>query len=185
MIYKTLQNEHYKLEIHYDEDPISPDYWEDDHRFIVYDHRSFTVQKQGFDPAKIHQWDNGRGTYKGYFVFPVYAYIHSGVALSLGRDSYPFTCQWDVSFKGFALVKREKGTYSREAALPKAQGVVDMWNEYLSGEYYGYKFFGKDEGGDWEEQDSCWGFAGQNGLEEIENEHKEYFKEELSCQTQE
>ena len=37
-----------------------------------------------------------------YLAFPVYAYIHSGVALSIN----PFSCPWDSGQIGFAVISR-------------------------------------------------------------------------------
>jgi hypothetical protein len=77
----------------------------------------------------------------------------------LGRNSYPFTCPWDTSFKGFCLVDREKGwTWRREKAIKVAQSIVDEWNDYLSGNVWGYNI---EETGD-----SCWGFYGDYNAED-------------------
>jgi hypothetical protein len=86
-------------------------------------------------------------------VFPVFAYIHSGVSLSLGRTTYPFSCGWDTSMKGFMLIKQQKGTYHRESARKMAEGLIETWNMYLSGDVYGYN---SKYGG-------CWGFYGEDG----------------------
>ena len=125
------------VKIEQDEYAQSPDQWGNEDTFIVYDHRSFYVECKGFNPQDIFDHlSTGKKTYKGYHVFPLYAYIHSGVALSLGRTQYPFNDRWDVSFKGFALVKREKGTYTHEQAVKVAQSLVDTWNMYLSGDVW-------------------------------------------------
>jgi hypothetical protein len=57
--------------------------------------------------------------------------------------------------KGFALIKRESGTYTEKVALKAAEGLIEEWNQYLSGDVYGYKIFELDE-----EIDSCYGFYG-------------------------
>ena len=112
-----------------------------------------------------------RKLFDGYFYFPVYAYIHSGVALSLGRNSYPFTDKWDTSFNGFALVKRERGTYTRQKAYERAQGLIETWNMYLSGDVYGYN---SEVGG-------CWGYYGKEGYEQMISEAKS----EIDCHIKE
>jgi len=43
-----------------------------------------------------------------YWVFPVNAYIHSGVALSLGTE-YPFNCPWDSGHIGFISRPKANG----------------------------------------------------------------------------
>lgn len=161
-------SEEYKgrtINIYYDTDPQTPDYWGNTDVFLVYDHRQFTVEVQGYDPEDIfsHIQEAKRYFYNGYWVFPVYAYIHSGVSLSLGRSSYPFNCPWDTSFRGFALVKRQKGwTYTRTKAEKVAASIVEEWDDILNGNVYGY-----DTGAD-----SCWGFVGDEGLKDAISQAK-------------
>ena len=139
-----------------DDDYESPDEWGNDDVFLVYDDRSFSVQRNGFNPAEIWSHFNDEPhkhkLYNGYYVFEVYAYIHSGVALSLGRNGWPFNCPWDTSMKGFALIKRAKGAYKEEKARKLAEGLIKLWNDYLSGNVYGFDVV--------ESGDSCWGYYG-------------------------
>jgi hypothetical protein len=162
--YKTIDYRGCKIDIIYDQDPESPDAWGNDDMFIVYDHRDFNIQRKGFDPGAIFE-DTQRlkkSFYDGYHVFPLYAYIHSGVSLSLGRDSYPFTCPWDTSMAGFVLVEKTKGwSWRRDKARKCAESLVSEWNIYLSGQVFGYNAYVPDEDG---EEDhgigSCWGYYG-------------------------
>lgn len=150
----TILYRGYTINITRDDDATKPDEWDSD-AFIVYDHRDFYVKVDGFEPDDIfqHMQETKKKLYDGHWYFPVFAYIHSGVMLSLGKGSYPFTCPWDTSFKGFALVKRIKGwSWTEEQAREKAQYPVDNWNDYLSGNVYGYEIVETD--------DSCWGFYG-------------------------
>lgn len=82
-------------------------------------------------------------------IFPLYAYIHGGIALSLN----PFSCTWDSGRIGTVFVARSEGSadFTTEQI---AQGKIDEWNSYLSGERYGYQL----ESPDGEELDSCWGY---------------------------
>lgn len=142
-----------------DEHAESPNNWGDDSAFLVYDHRQFCVERKGFDPSDIFErFQNGGRLYDGYFMFPVYAYIHSGVSLSLGRNSYPFNGGFDTSFRGFCLIKRESGTWTSDKARKVAEGITETWNQYLSGDVYGYQVEDKDG----TELDSCWGFYGSD-----------------------
>ena len=78
--------------------------------------------------------------------------------MSLGRNTYPFTCQWDTSFAGFVLVKRTKGwSWTEDKASVIAESEVEMWNQYLSGDVYGYN----------SEHGSCWGFYGKEGMKDM------------------
>jgi len=154
----------YLIKIFPDESAESPNEWGDEERFLVFDHRDFYVQRDGFDPKDI--FEDGEKV-KGYHVFRCYAYIHSGVALSVGSHSFP-DARWDVSFKGFWLIKREKGTWTRAQALKAATDLCDTWNQYLSGDVYGYeisKVLSVDEDGnpdELEELDSVWGYYGES-----------------------
>lgn len=149
------------IEVFYDEDATSPKDWDNDFAFIVYDHRSFNVDVKGFDPREIfeHTEEAKRLFFDGYYVFTLYAHIHSGVSLSLsgGRD------RWDTSSTGYVLVKKEKGTYHRNKAFKVALSVVEEWNQYLSGDVYGYM---SSCGG------SCWGFYGSEGRKKMIEEAK-------------
>ena len=147
------------IHIYYD-DPQSPNKWRNKEGFIVCDHRQFCVQRAYFDPTDIweHMSKTKRMFYNGYFVFPLYAYIHSGVSLSMSRG-YD---RWDTSFNGFVLIKREKRTYTLKAAEKAAGYIVDEWNKYLSGEVYGYNSICGSYGG----------FYGESGLEQLIDEAK-------------
>lgn len=156
-----------KINIYYDNNSDSPDEWYNEEVFIVYDHRDFYVNRKYFDPEDIfeHYQETGKLFYSGYFVFPVYAYIHSGVSLSLSNTVYPFNDRWDVSFKGFALVKQQKGFYHRNKAYEIAESLIQEWNQYLCGDVY---FF---EINDYE--CSCGGFYGMKYcIEEAKDEAK-------------
>jgi len=145
------------IEIIPDEDCESPNEWDND-RFIVYDHRDFYVEKKGFNPKEIFDYfeENAykKVLYKGYFVFTLYAYIHSGVYLSLGRGRYPFNDRWDVSSTGSVLIKRTSGTWTEAKARKVAEGLIETWNQYLSGDVYGYNIEQLNE--------SCWGYYGKD-----------------------
>jgi len=146
----------HNINVYHDTDADSPDTWSDEEVFLIYDHRQFFVERKGFEPKEVFESiQAGKKLYKGYHVYPVYAYIHSGVCLSLGNNTYPFTDRWDVSFSGFALVKRE-GSYTLKQAYKQAEGLIETWNQYLQGEVYGYAV--EDLNG--EEVESCWGFYG-------------------------
>lgn len=173
----------YLIEIGYDEEPESPRDWGNEDVFLVYSHRQFTVEEDGFEPREIfdflnypskpvekdygfvestgfdsepsgwvleegeekfnealEEWENNKGTdYSDYFIFTVNAYIHSGVSLSLSNDKYPFNDRFDVSTTGFVLVEKEE--YNEESAKNIAEGLIETWNTYLSGQVLYYKIY--------------------------------------------
>jgi len=95
---------------------------------------------------------------KDGWVFPLRSYIHSGVALAVGSGpmGYPFDCPWDSGQIGVVLVKKDRGFRTKKKAEKAAEQHVETWNQYLSGDVYGYMV--KDKEGN--ELDSCWGFYG-------------------------
>lgn len=153
-----------EITISEDEYCDSPDHWGNTESFLVYDHRQFNIQRKFFEPQDIfdHCQTSKKFFYYGYYVFPVYAYIHSGVSLSLGRAEYPFTDRWDVSMKGFCLVQRIKGQWSKKIATKIAQSIVNDWNMYLSGDVWKYE----------SEFGSCSGFYGEEGKQDMIAEAK-------------
>jgi hypothetical protein len=169
----------YDINIYYDDDPFMAVDNGADYVFIVYDHRQFYVKVEGFDPEDIYDhWKDGNEAYDNHWVFPLYAYIHSGVALSLAKDHYPFTDRWDVSFRGFVLASKE-GFTNRDKAYQASQSYVQRWNDMLLGKAYGFQVEGEGY------EDSCWGFIGDDDykymLEEakagIDNQIKRKIKE--------
>ena len=123
---------------------------EDDGIFITaHNQHYFYVERDGFMGTNYGESHNG------YHVFPLYAYIHSGVALALSRDSYPFTCPWDSGQIGYVFVSQQEFE-SRDDAHGAASGHVSEWNDVLSGNVWGYVI--EDEDG--MPGDSCWGFVG-------------------------
>lgn len=175
----------YKIKIMQDEFAESPDDWEDEDLFLIYDHRSFTVKRKGFEPIDIYE--SGLAYEKKYWIFPVEAYIHSGVHLSLFSGTKQY--MWDSSVSGYILASKEKFE-DLGIATNAAEGLIETWNQYLSGDVWGFivekpntvysitkedfdtlittGMFTSDNflkvvniEDEWEEVDSCWGFYEQ------------------------
>jgi hypothetical protein len=129
---------------------------EQDEIFLLYYHRDFWVTRKGFEKqpstAAIADMLND------YYFIPVYAYIHSGVALSLNNNSYPFNCQWDTSMCGGIFISKNCSDFNTEESRSNAaQAMIQEWNDVLSGNVYGYRIMRNDE-----ELDACWGFIGDH-----------------------
>ena len=221
---KDIYYKGYKIKIRQDEDYESLNDWKDENLFLVYDHRQFTVKIDGFEPNDIYNYlelkskiaspigldesqEELEDEIKGYFdydskywIFPVEAYIHSGVDLSLFSGTKK--CRWDSSVTGYILASKEEFK-NLETATNAAEELIKTWNQYLSGDVWGYiikksnivysiskekfdrllfendlstlesEFDIEDE---WEEVYSCWGFYGQDAVIEeakliIDNEY--------------
>ena len=100
-------------------------------------------------------------------LFPLFMYDHSGISLSLSNAHYPFNDQWDAGQLGFVLVDREKVLREfgkkrltrqlRQRIEQIIEGEVKTYNQYLSGNVYGFVI-----SRDGTQVDSCWGFYGQD-----------------------
>jgi hypothetical protein len=102
-----------------------------------------------------------REDYGQYTIFPVFAYIHSGVALSLSNSTYPFTDRFDTSCAGFILVE-DHSDQTDTSAFQQAKSAISEWNIILRGEVYRYEIIDPDG----EEIDSLWGLFGEDHLKE-------------------
>ena len=138
----------WEIKIIQDEDAASPEEWDDSVVFIAAFHQRncWIVRDNLRSPEDLESYD----WEKTHHVFPLYAYIHSGVVLSLGDFADP----WDSGQVGYVLVSKTEAwtTDIKEIARSK----VNEWNDYFSGNVYGYTV--TDPEG--EEKDSCWGFYG-------------------------
>ena len=123
----------YRIRIEQDDNYESPDMWGDNELFLVYDHRQFTVKRKDFEPQDIYE--NGLAYEKNYWIFPVEAYIHSGVHLSLFNGTKQ--CRWDSSVSGYILASKEEFE-GLETAKIVAEGLIETWNQYLSGDVWGF-----------------------------------------------
>ncbi len=148
------------VKIYYDEDYETPAQWGNPDSFLCSDYRGLRVNSESVSAEECRE-AIGAGRYflNGFYIFPVCIYDHSGIALSLGE------CHgWDYSNGwAFVCVRREKGrSWSKSKAAEIAAGVVDGWNDALSGNVYGFVI----EDGNGERIDSCWGFYGDSGIKE-------------------
>ena len=154
--------------------PLQFDTWL---RFITLANTSYewgTEQVSQSDLNVIYEESTKRGPDK-VLVLPVYAYVHSGVAFSLGRE-YPFNCPWDSGQAGFLVIDRKEFTELTGREWQDAQQVAGevlaQYQLWINGEVICYRKFdlktcslGHEHR---EEIDACFGFlgqdAGENGL---------------------
>ena len=96
---------------------------------------------------------------------PLYLYDHSGITMSTS----PFSCPWDSGCVGLIYIAKADadewinadGTYDTEAMLAILESEVKEYDQYLTGDVWGYTI--TDDDG--EEIDSCWGFYGHDYCE--------------------
>lgn len=132
-----------------------------------------------------------KGALQDYIVLPLYLYDHSGITMRCS----PFSCPWDSGYVGFIYVSMDQarkewtGTDDeiREAATQYLIGEVETYDQYLTGDVWGYTIeqVTLDEDGDEIDRewvDSCWGFYGYDYCkEEAEAQAKHYRTEPLAA----
>jgi len=106
-------------------------------------------------------------------VLKLYIYQHSGVALSLDRTGQ-FCCPWDAGQVGYVIIRRKPALeeWGKKILSPKfrkklisiAYGEIQTYNQYLCGDIYGYVID--------DDEDSCWGYYGEEGKEQAITEAK-------------
>lgn len=151
---ETIEYKGLKIKIEQDQDAESPSAWGDNSLFLVANHRDFYVPEPGekrcpSDPAELLEW------YKStHWIFPLEAYIHSGVRLAFGHEGNFPDRRWDVSQLGFIFAAKKEWRLNK-SARKAAASLIETWNQYLTGDVYGYIV----EDGEPDEE-SCWGFYG-------------------------
>ena len=152
------------LEIHQDIDPINPrkEYytlgvmycWH--HRYILGDEQP----KQDLCDFYLQELsDNGH-------VLNLYLYDHGDLSMS----TTPFSDRWDSGQVGFIHMLKAvqiKEGFTDEQALEYLKEEVETYNQYLSGEIYGFELYtleACETCGHMEktEGNSCWGFYGHD-----------------------
>jgi hypothetical protein len=126
-----------------------------------------------------------------FIILPLFLYDHSGITI----NTTGFSCQWDSGQVGYCYVspktiEKEYGAVTaenKETAKKVALGEVETYDQYLTGDVYGFvleeKYIcascGKVE---YNEIESCWGFFGddceKNGIKDnLSEEYHALIKE--------
>jgi len=194
--YETVEYKNCTIKIYQDTDAQSPDEWQDDEIVLLgFNDRYFSVERKGFTQEEIidaisgGKYEDGsintdaRDLIKKFWIFELSLYVHSGTTVRLGESAGP--CgpgrtryveplekldREDAERRagdGVVLISKKEARTKKEASK-RAQGIVGAWDQYLNGEVYGYKT--ETPGG--EDIDSCWGFYGDEGIEQIKSEGK-------------
>lgn len=104
---------------------------------------------------------------EGGIVLPLFLYDHGGTTM----NTTGFSCEWDSGQVGFIWVtaKKIKEVYgklddaTRATAEASLKAEVETYDQYLTGDVYGFIVAKADDEDD--QEDSCWGFFGSD-LEE-------------------
>jgi len=179
------------LKISQDEYPESPRTWDNMAKFICFHKRYNLGDKHDYTHGDYEGWDEMaeaiKRNEKAVIVKPLYMYDHSGLTISTS----PFSCPWDSGRIGFVIVTRKAilecfgvkriTKAILERAEKNLEGEVKTYDQYLTGDVYGFQL---EEDG--EVIDSCSGFYGSdfktNGILDhldVEKELMEQFAEQL------
>ena len=180
------------LKIFIDESPENPrTAWDNLGTMVCFHKRYDLGDNHNYSSSDYDSWDEMESAIIKQedvaVILPLYLYDHSGITM----NTTGFSCGWDSGQVGFIFVSREtlRKEYSVkrisnkivEKATKLLIGEVETYDQYICGDVYGFKVFKVetcDKGCEHEEEiDSCWGFFGDNF---IENGLIEYVDEEFA-----
>jgi len=192
--YETIEKGKKILKIFYDEDPGNPREW-DNLTKLCLSHKRYNFENAlNIDFDKFNNWDEIKEylikEYDAILIKPISMYDHGGIVLHL--DSV--LSGWDSGQLGFIFVTKEdflkeygkvtKKTIKKAEDLLKAE--FETYKNYVEGEVFGYilyekvkvKIIKEYENGEkiktketeLKEIDSCWGFYGDEGINQIKME---------------
>lgn len=155
---KTLHHAGCRIEIHQDDTADNPvQQWDGQAKVQIW-HR-------GYDFGNDHTFNTPQEVQE-YFrrhrrqvVFlPVFMYDHSGITV----NTTGFSCPWDSGQVGYCWCSRDDaeealGTRDREAAYRFLRETVQLLDDYLTGNVYGYVVLDPQTSAT---IDSCWGYFG-------------------------
>jgi hypothetical protein len=163
------RNGNYITRTYYDEGYDSPREWDNLGTMVIF-HSRLSGDKHDYKFHDYNSWDEQEKNISKRenvgVILPLYLYEHSGMTI---RTS-PFTCPFDSGQVGFIFISKQKmlQEYGGKIVTQKLKdrvteylkGEVKTYDQYLTGDVYGYRVF-KVENGEEEELDSCWGFYGE------------------------
>jgi hypothetical protein len=157
----------YTINIYSDDDPFNPREDCDNVCKMICFHRRYSLG----DVKESNKWDSDdfqefieKENGKSIVALPLYLYDHSGITMSTGR----FSCQWDSGCVGYAYIDKKefikefgKKRWTKELqekAIDWIKSDVEVYDDYISGQVYGYRIENSDE----EEEDDygCNGWFG-------------------------
>lgn len=168
----------YKIVVEQDENAESPRTSMDNLGTMVCFHRSYNLgDKHNYEFRKYASWEGMKNdiikTEKVGVILPLYLYDHSGITM----NTTGFSCPWDSGQVGFIFVSKENmlkeyggkkvGKKLREKVTGYLKGEVLTYDQYLTGDVYGYRITDTETE---EEVDACWGYYGDDYcMEEAES----------------
>jgi len=156
----------------------SPRDWDNLAKMYCFHRRYVLGDKHNINPDNYESFQEmiEANTEEGDIVRSLYLYDHGMISISMSK----FSCPWDSGMVGFIVATKKDiienfGEYTEETierTLKNMEGEVETYNQYLTGDVYGFELIEVqtcDLGHEHEEViESCWGFYGtdfaSNGL---------------------
>lgn len=154
---QNFEENGFNVEIFYDEDPESPREWDNLGTILYMKGSRYTLGDEAVDHEDIEEITQS----DKYVWLPVYAYIHSGIAL----NTVGFSCPWDSGQCGIIYASKDDIRKNFELKRNVTQKTIDKvynifkaeietFSHWASGDVYGFAV--KNSDGD--VIDSCRGF---------------------------
>ena len=169
------RNGNYITRTYQEDSPESPRCWDNLGTMVCFHKRYNLGDKHDYKSGDYDGWDEmEKDIIKREnvgVILPLYLYDHSGITM----NTTGFSCNWDSGRVGFIFISKKKmlEEYGGKVVTQKLKdrvegylkGEVETYDQYLTGDVYGYKVFKVetcDKGCEHEEElDSCWGIYGE------------------------
>lgn len=147
----------YTLRIYYDDNPCNPREAFERDTVIYSNHRRYNPDGHKLSEILDEEERFDRDFLNSHYMLKIYAYIHSGIALSTA----PFGDKWDSGL--FGIIAIPKSTFdSKEKAEEFMEGEIQELQQYYDGEIYCWRVFDKDD----DEVESCYNYYDEKQAEE-------------------
>lgn len=181
--YETIEKDDCTIAIYQDECGESPREWDNLGTMVCWHNRynlgDVQLGDRNFVKGKPYFYDIDdlneflKENKDKLIVLPLYLYDHSGITMSTSNRRYPFNDGWDsgcvgVIYVTYETIREEYGwkviTRARQEQIKEyLRNEVEVYDDYLTGNVYGYEVFCDNHDPEHEESiDSCWGFYGDN-----------------------
>lgn len=130
----------------------------------LYDHSGITMSCGARTYPYNDAWDSGC---VGWIVAMKDKIMQETTEILRGEDGKPILVEYkhEGGPSTYGVMSRPLTDETwRKRAIEVMEGEVEVYDQYLRGEVYGYTLL-KEEDGEWVEQDSCWGFYGDDVME--------------------
>jgi len=179
----TEDAEEYAKQLAIDADPSIEDkieYWDNGNGWVMLSNKQLEAKATDVVFKAVEESDKRvndliqNALSKHYIILPLYLYDHSGITISTSS----FSCPWDSGQVGYIYVSikqvkeewgRKNMSYKfRKQIIDHLVSNVEVYDQYLTGDVYGFQIEPKDTNKHIDCDDSCWGFFGsdheKNGL---------------------